>query len=514
MPVDKSNFKRTSLKRLLTLGLILGCLILFLTLDLVTEFSFFKILTKIVSAFDVNPAPQPGSNLTVCTAAISNNDCNLQPTLSWSITSGTQVSYAVQIDNNGWLPKSPPSTFPSPEVDTGEVALTSNSYAVPSGKLAFGTTYYWQIAVKDNFGSWSGWTEADTPFTTPTFESCTNFTISAAPASQNIAHTDSTGKTYTVTITSVNSFNSAVTLSLSGCPTGATCSFSSNPVTPPAGGSVNSTLTVRTNNTPVATYSLTITGTSGSLSYSTSVTLTVTNNLPVVSNLQVTPPSNNAYCGSNPSYLFTWSYSDLDGDAQQDFTFQVARDSAFTQLAVNNTVIGSSNQQQILVVVSPSSGQIGYNQRYYWRVSVTDSYGASSGWYYPPNTQTPPGTWFRTADHLYPTVGFTWSPTIPSAQETVQFTDKSECYNLSNNVVPCSSWTWNMPSGTSFVSPDTANSQSPAVQFQDAGTYAVSLQVTDSDGYSCTGNASGVVGGQTIISVRLPLPGWKEVPPQ
>src|SRR5262249_61155677 len=52
--------------------------------------------------------------------------------------------------------------------------------------------------------------------------------------------------------------------------------FSPNPVSPPSGGSVNSTLTVTTTaTTPTGTSTLTITGTSGSLTHSTTVDLVV-----------------------------------------------------------------------------------------------------------------------------------------------------------------------------------------------------------------------------------------------
>ena len=101
-----------------------------------------------------------------------------------------------------------------------------------------------------------------------------DFTISASPASQSVIQGGSTS--YTATVTSVNSFSSATTLSVSGLPTGAAGSFSPNPVTPPANGSSSSTLTVTTSTTtPAGTYTLTLTGTSGALSHATTVTLTV-----------------------------------------------------------------------------------------------------------------------------------------------------------------------------------------------------------------------------------------------
>ncbi|HYS06836.1 MAG TPA: proprotein convertase P-domain-containing protein [Candidatus Dormibacteraeota bacterium] len=101
-----------------------------------------------------------------------------------------------------------------------------------------------------------------------------DFTIGATPASQTVPQGGSTS--YTTTVTSVNGFSAATTLSVSGFPSGATGSFSPNPITPPANGSTSSTLSVTTaGTTPAGTYTLTITGTSGALSHSTTVSLNV-----------------------------------------------------------------------------------------------------------------------------------------------------------------------------------------------------------------------------------------------
>src|SRR5205085_12692705 len=57
---------------------------------------------------------------------------------------------------------------------------------------------------------------------------------------------------------------------------GVTAAFSPNPVTPPANGSVTSTLTfTATSTASTGTYTVTVTGTSGTLVQNTSITLTV-----------------------------------------------------------------------------------------------------------------------------------------------------------------------------------------------------------------------------------------------
>jgi uncharacterized membrane protein len=99
-----------------------------------------------------------------------------------------------------------------------------------------------------------------------------DFSISPnAPTSQTV--TAGTGTSYGVTVTGSGGFTGNVTLSASGLPSGASASFSPNPVT---GGSGSSTMSVTTNtSTPAGTYTVTITGSSPGLTHSTTVTLVV-----------------------------------------------------------------------------------------------------------------------------------------------------------------------------------------------------------------------------------------------
>ena len=76
----------------------------------------------------------------------------------------------------------------------------------------------------------------------------------------------------TVTVTSVNGFNAAVNLGVSGLPAGVTGSLSSSSIT----GSQTSTLTIKTTTGAAPGNStVSLTGTSGSLSQNTSVTLSI-----------------------------------------------------------------------------------------------------------------------------------------------------------------------------------------------------------------------------------------------
>jgi hypothetical protein len=101
-----------------------------------------------------------------------------------------------------------------------------------------------------------------------------DFLISAVPEERVIQQGQST--TYTVTITSITAFNSAVNLTVSGLPAGASAAFNPPSPTPPQGGTANSTMTVNTSiTTPTGTFTLAITGTSGDLVRSTTVRLVV-----------------------------------------------------------------------------------------------------------------------------------------------------------------------------------------------------------------------------------------------
>src|SRR5207244_9127523 len=67
------------------------------------------------------------------------------------------------------------------------------------------------------------------------------FSLSASPTQETVTAGASTQ--YNITVTPSNGFNQAVTLSVSGLPTGATGSFNPDPV---AGGTGSSTLLVNT----------------------------------------------------------------------------------------------------------------------------------------------------------------------------------------------------------------------------------------------------------------------------
>src|SRR5262249_44470887 len=96
-----------------------------------------------------------------------------------------------------------------------------------------------------------------------------DFTLSIAPASRSVHRGGSA--TYTVSVSPLGGFSGSVTLSLSRQPSGSAVTFSAHR---PAG---TSTLTITASSSAARrSYGLTITGISGSLSRTTTATLTVT----------------------------------------------------------------------------------------------------------------------------------------------------------------------------------------------------------------------------------------------
>jgi len=375
-------------------------IILSLAIVALVAFSLFFYFYVFAQSPDV-PITIPGSQFQICTADVGQPACytgdSPTPTLNWTFNATAdycplphtpicgggpswQVAYRVQIDDSG----DHNGFYPSMEVDTGEIPLPDNFYKVPLGQLQFNATYYWKIAVKDNNGTWSGWTCADVTFTT-------------APR----------------------------------------C-----------------------------------------------------NSLPTATNLSI---SKGDYC-INPAHYFSWTYSDLDGHDESKFQFQVDNNNDFSSPEIDRTQTGTwhdgdSNNQTVVVAVSPGSNQIIYNTTYYWRVKVWDSYDADSGWV--------SGSSFTTEKHRYPSVDFNYSPSEPSQEEDVLFADQSEVYGGSTK----SAWAWTFTNGN----PASSSQQNPTIQFTADGPKEVTLQVTDSDNFSCQISKS--------VGVQAELPGWQEILP-
>ena len=95
-----------------------------------------------------------------------------------------------------------------------------------------------------------------------------DFSLAATPSSQTV--TAGNTADYTINVTPTGSFSDPVAFTASGLPSGATASFSPNPTT----GSTTLAIMTATSTSP-GTFPITVTGSSGSLSDTTTVTLVV-----------------------------------------------------------------------------------------------------------------------------------------------------------------------------------------------------------------------------------------------
>jgi hypothetical protein len=198
--------------------------------------------------------------------------------LGYSVSSSS-VSPSVRFA--GRVPTDPASTLES------EVNIVSGTGSQNGGLSRWGDYSAMQVDPVDDCTFWfteeymktTGAFNWNTRIANFKFPGCgstatPDFTVGASPSSLTI--TQGSHGTSTITITSLNGFNSATTLSASGLPSGVTATFSANPVTPPANGSATSTLTLTASSTATTgPATVTLTGTSGSTTHSTTISLTV-----------------------------------------------------------------------------------------------------------------------------------------------------------------------------------------------------------------------------------------------
>jgi hypothetical protein len=162
---------------------------------------------------------------------------------------------------------------PNPILGAGTSTLTVN---LPANVVAGN----YPITITGTSGVLSHTVQVNLSITAP------DFTISATPTSGTVTAGGNT--TYIISTAALNGFIGSVGLGTSGLPTGATASFSPASIS----GSASSTLTVATSSsTPAATYTITITGISGSIVHSTAVLLAVN---AATGSVSITAPSNNS----------------------------------------------------------------------------------------------------------------------------------------------------------------------------------------------------------------------------
>jgi hypothetical protein len=205
----------------------------------------------------VNNWPAPAPNFTLSST----------PT-ALTLTQGTSGTSAIAIIPQGGfngsvnlsvsnLPSGVTGAFsPNPTSSNSTLSLTASATAAP-GTVTLTIT------------GTSGTLTSNTTVSLIVTQANQNFTLSAVPAAVTIVQGVGTGAS-TINITPVNGFSGNVTLSASGLPQGVTASFGGNPVTS------SSVLTfTATSLAKQGTVTVTVTGTSGNLSATTTIALTV-----------------------------------------------------------------------------------------------------------------------------------------------------------------------------------------------------------------------------------------------
>jgi subtilase family serine protease len=130
------------------------------------------------------------------------------------------------------------------------------------------------------------------------------FSLSASPSSVSVVQGSSGTSTITSTVT--GGFDSAVSLTASGQPSGVTVGFNPGSIT--GAGTSTMTMTVAST-TATGTYSITVTGTSGSTVETTAVSLTVTAVASPSFTISASPTSVSVVQGSNGTSTITTSVS-------------------------------------------------------------------------------------------------------------------------------------------------------------------------------------------------------------
>lgn len=209
-----------------------------------------------------NPSTNPDFSISASPSAVSAvQGSSVNTTVSTTVSGG--FNSAVALSASG-LPTGATATFTPTSI--AAPGAGSSTLKLSAGTAAAGT---YNVTVT---GTGGGKTHTTTVAFTVTTTASPDFALSVSPTSLSVA--SGSNGTATVSTTVSGGFNSAVALSASGLPTGASATFSPTSIAAPGSGS--STLTIATGTAAAGTYNLTITGTGGGKTHTAPLTLTVT----------------------------------------------------------------------------------------------------------------------------------------------------------------------------------------------------------------------------------------------
>ena len=412
-------------------------------------------LTASPASVTVGQGNQGTSTITASIAGTFNSAIALSAS---GMPSGTTVSFS-------------PQTIPAPGAGTSTMTITVGA-STPTG------TY--PITVTGNGGG----IQQNTIVTLTVGVQQPTFTISATPSSLTIVQGNG-GASGIATIAS-GGFNSAISLSASGVPSGTTVTFTPQTISAPGTGASGMYIAVGSS-TPVGTYPITVTGNGGGIQQSTTVTLTVLSSQQPSFAISASPASLSIPQGNQGTSTITTSVS---GGFSSAITLSAAGAPSGTTVSFNPNPIpapgSGTSTMTVTVGASTATGTYpvtvtgnggGIQQNTTVTLTVTSAGGGGGGWQQgfdfrntPTFVTDPSGDTYVLSTTAYPTKGngatYGWVKTSP-----VSARDRS------TSVDP-------RLAGINYV-----NNASPAtfqVQLPSSGTYNLSLAMGD-DGYTqCT----------------------------
>jgi len=225
-----------------------------ITAGVITTVNFT--LVPLTPDFSISASPD---SLTMIQGASGNSTIN--------VTSLNGLNETVDLSVTG-TPENVTASLSPESITISSGGTASSTLMISAGPSAIPGTYALII---------TGTSEALTHNTTVTLilTISADFSIAASPSALVVARGDADAST--LTVTSLNGFSSEVNLSIFDLPAGVVAFFNSSTVTPPPDGSATSTLILNvSNSTAPGNYSLTISGTSDSLTHSVTISLIVT----------------------------------------------------------------------------------------------------------------------------------------------------------------------------------------------------------------------------------------------
>ena len=177
-------------------------------------------------------------------------------------------------------------------------SYATDFHDITSGSNGYSATKGYDLATGWGSPNGSGLINSLTGSVTP------GFSLSASPTSVSVAQGSSGTSTITSTVT--GGFDSAITLTATGQPTGVTIGF--NPTSITGAGTSTMTMTVASS-TATGTYSITVKGTSGSTTETTTVSLTVTTVASPSFTISASPTSVSVVQGNNGTSTITTTIS-------------------------------------------------------------------------------------------------------------------------------------------------------------------------------------------------------------